>query len=224
MENSATHGHTRERILDEAEALFAEQGYEAVSVREITKRAGCNLAAVNYHFGNKKNLYLEVFRSRVVPRAFRIQKVFREKLGERRTLGLKTLIQALATAFIKGPLTDRERLAHHQLMAREMAHPTEAMTVMVEEAMRPFFMELAGYFRPLLQEDIEIEAVILSMLSMFSQILFFNFARNSVSMVTGKSYDSDFKDSLIEHITDFTLHGFDMMQRKEAGSCVISQT
>ena len=64
---------TRERILDEAEILFAGQGYHAVSVREITSAAQCNLAAVNYHFGNKHNLYLEVFRSRVIPRAERLQ-------------------------------------------------------------------------------------------------------------------------------------------------------
>jgi len=40
----------RERILDEAEALFAERGYYAVTVREITQAARCNLASVNYHF------------------------------------------------------------------------------------------------------------------------------------------------------------------------------
>ena len=55
---------TRERILDTAEVLFAQKGFEAVSVREITAAASCNLAGVNYHFGNKENLYLEVFRSR----------------------------------------------------------------------------------------------------------------------------------------------------------------
>ena len=59
---------TKERLLDKAEALFAQKGYHAVSVREITAAARCNMAAVNYHFNNKKNLYLEVFRSRWVPR------------------------------------------------------------------------------------------------------------------------------------------------------------
>jgi len=58
---------TKERILNEAEALFAQKGYHAVSVREITTAAECNLAAINYHFGNKQNLYMEVFRSRWIP-------------------------------------------------------------------------------------------------------------------------------------------------------------
>ena len=57
----------RERLLDEAEALFSEKGYNAVTVREISAAADCNLASINYYFGNKKNLYLEVFRERWVP-------------------------------------------------------------------------------------------------------------------------------------------------------------
>ena len=40
----------RNRLLDAAEALFCENGFEGVSVRELTAAAGCNLAAVNYYF------------------------------------------------------------------------------------------------------------------------------------------------------------------------------
>ena len=50
---------TREKILDAAEALFAEHGFEGASMRMITARAGVNLAAVNYHFGSKENLLRE---------------------------------------------------------------------------------------------------------------------------------------------------------------------
>lgn len=60
---------TKERLLDAALDLFAVHGYAEVSVRQITARAGTHLSAVNYHFGDKRNLYLEVFRSRWLPRA-----------------------------------------------------------------------------------------------------------------------------------------------------------
>ena len=59
---------TKEQILDKSEELFALKGFHGVSVREITAAAGCNMAGINYHFGSKKNLYLEVFRSRWIPR------------------------------------------------------------------------------------------------------------------------------------------------------------
>ena len=56
---------TRDRILDAAEALFVEHGFEGTSMRVITRSAQANLAAVNYHFGSKENLVNEVFRRRM---------------------------------------------------------------------------------------------------------------------------------------------------------------
>lgn len=48
---------TRERLLDAATALFAEHGFRHVTVRDICQRAAANVAAVNYHFGDKERLY-----------------------------------------------------------------------------------------------------------------------------------------------------------------------
>lgn len=56
---------THLRILDAAESLFTEQGFEATTLRQITGTAGVNLAAVNYHFGSKEALIHEVFRRRL---------------------------------------------------------------------------------------------------------------------------------------------------------------
>ena len=56
---------TRLRILDAAELLFTEHGFEATTMRQITGAAEVNLAAVNYHFGSKEALIREVFRRRL---------------------------------------------------------------------------------------------------------------------------------------------------------------
>src|SRR5437763_14145047 len=58
---------TRERILDAAEALFMEHGFEATSMRAITAAAAVNLAAVNYHFGSKEELFEAVLTRRLDP-------------------------------------------------------------------------------------------------------------------------------------------------------------
>lgn len=58
---------THERILDAAERLFAEHGFVGTSLRRITGAAAVNLAAVNYHFGDKESLYAEVLRRRLRP-------------------------------------------------------------------------------------------------------------------------------------------------------------
>jgi AcrR family transcriptional regulator len=56
---------TKTRILDTAERLFAEQGYDATSLRLVTREADVNLAAVHYHFGSKLDLLKAVFERRV---------------------------------------------------------------------------------------------------------------------------------------------------------------
>ncbi len=58
---------TRTRILDAAEELFMQHGFEATSMRLLTAKAGVNLAAVNYHFGSKLALIEAVFRRRLDP-------------------------------------------------------------------------------------------------------------------------------------------------------------
>lgn len=60
-------GGTRTRILDVAEALFMEHGFEATSLRSITSAADVNLAAVNYHFGSKEELFQTVLTRRLDP-------------------------------------------------------------------------------------------------------------------------------------------------------------
>ena len=58
---------TKDRLLDTAEALFMEHGFEATSLRAITAAAGVNLAAVNYHFGSKEELFQTVLTRRLDP-------------------------------------------------------------------------------------------------------------------------------------------------------------
>jgi AcrR family transcriptional regulator len=58
---------TKERILDAAETLFMESGYEATTLRAITTLAGVNLAAANYHFGSKEELFQAVLTRRLDP-------------------------------------------------------------------------------------------------------------------------------------------------------------
>lgn len=55
---------TRGIVLAVAERLFAEEGFSAVSVRQITAAAGANLASINYYFGSKDTLLLEIYKQR----------------------------------------------------------------------------------------------------------------------------------------------------------------
>lgn len=90
--------HTRERLLNAAEALFAEHGFTNTSLRAITTRAGVNLAAVNYHFGSKEGLIQQIFARRLVP----LNRERLERLTALEAGGKATEIEAILEAFI-GP-------------------------------------------------------------------------------------------------------------------------
>jgi AcrR family transcriptional regulator len=64
---SSTEASSKQVLLDHAEALFATHGYDGVSLRELTRQAGTNLGAVNYHFGTKEKLFEDVVLRRVRP-------------------------------------------------------------------------------------------------------------------------------------------------------------
>ena len=208
---------TRERILDTAEVLFAQKGYRAVSVREITSAAECNLAAVNYHFGNKENLYLEVFRSRWVPRAIRVRESFRKSLATQGSLSEAKVVRALAQAFVDGPLSDDERLRHSQLMTREMTQPTKAFKHVAEQVIQPFFKEVSDQLDSVLSNKVGEEQMLLNIFSIFAMVLYFNFARVAVSRLTGRKYDSAFRALLVEQITQFSLRGLGVGKMEEQG-------
>ena len=198
---------TKERLLNVAEALFAQKGYDAVSIRGITTVAHCNLAAVNYYFSSKQNLYLEVFRSRWVPRSKRLQEYFRKSLAAQGSPSPTAVAKSLAEAFLMGPLSDEERQRHHQLMARELGQPTEAFELVADQVMRPFFKGLAGSLRSFMPEGLTEERLMLNILSMFATVLYFSFAHVAVTRITGHEYDAAFKARLVEHITEFTVKG-----------------
>jgi len=217
MAEKAKDRFARDRILDRAEELFAQNGYYAVSVRQITTSAQCNLAAVNYHFGNKKNLYLEVFRSRWVPRAQRVTQCFVENLRGKDLTSLREILNTLARAFIEGPLTDGERERHHQLMAQELAKPIGALEIVANGVDRPFLDNLCGLLKPCMPDGRDEQELTLKVLSIFSMLQFFNFAREWVVLFTGCQYDEAFKERLIEHLTEFCSNGIGT-DAKELGS------
>jgi len=104
---SPASGPTRARLLDAAAACFAAHGYAGTSVRDITARAACNVGAVNYHFGGKRQMYAAVFEQRL------------DELRERRVgavralvdadgLTLERVIETFAHAFLE-PLQSGER-------------------------------------------------------------------------------------------------------------------
>jgi hypothetical protein len=100
-------------------------------------------------------------------------------------------------------------------MYRELANPTGALDLLAEKVMQPFFMKLRNLLRPHLPEAIGDDRLLLSIMSIIAMVIHFNFSREAVSRLTGRTYDAAFKTRLVEHITEFSLKGLGGMSIQE---------
>lgn len=103
-----TQTDTRQRIIDAAEQLFAEKGFNNTTMRAITSMAEVNLAAVNYHFGSKESLLQEVFERHILPLNQERRRRLEAVRAEARTHNRKLQPRAVLSAFITPTLKLRD--------------------------------------------------------------------------------------------------------------------
>lgn len=136
------HADTKSRILDVAEELFAQEGLDRVSIRDITEAARVNLAAVNYHFGGKEELIAAVFERRIGPvNAARIDAL--KKL--QRSKGAK--VEEILEAFIRPTVAcckeaGAEKQAFARLFGRCLAEPRPDVEALLQKLFDPLVEQL----------------------------------------------------------------------------------
>src|ERR1700689_2214812 len=106
---------TKTRILDAAEKLFGENGFDATSLRDITTEADVNLAAVNYHFQSKDSLIEAVIQRSAAP-------VNDRRIAMLEAAGPKPTVEQIVEAFI-GPALEHDFQPMAPLMARVLSSP-----------------------------------------------------------------------------------------------------
>ncbi|NIA16859.1 MAG: CerR family C-terminal domain-containing protein [Planctomycetes bacterium] len=127
---------TKERLLAAAEQLFADKGFDAVSVRDLTARANCNVAAVNYHFGGKEQLYRKIFERHMdVLRDVRINAI--KEVMAKNEVSLEELLHAFTRSFIEPLLDERGGRSLMKLMSREMLDPHLPHSLFIEKVIIP---------------------------------------------------------------------------------------
>lgn len=94
---------TQTKLIEAAEREFAENGFHGASIRNITARAGANIAAVNYHFGSKESLFVEMIRYRVTPiNERRIELLNRAVTAAGETpLGIRELVEIIIRPLVE---------------------------------------------------------------------------------------------------------------------------
>jgi AcrR family transcriptional regulator len=199
----ASHDETRRHLLEAAGEVFAEAGFRDATVREICKRAGANIAAINYHFGDKETLYLEVLRyahGKALEKYPPLLDVPDDAPPEKK---LRAFIHSLLLRiFDKGPTS-----WHGRLISREMIEPTAALDSLVEERMRPMVAQLWKIVAEILDCPVNDERVRLCGFSIVSQCTFYKHCSPVVTRLFPNKLPQDATSigHLADHITKFSL-------------------
>jgi AcrR family transcriptional regulator len=193
---------TRDRLLKAAERLFADRGFKKVTVRDICRVARANVAAVNYHFGDKLGLYREVMQSAID--AMRATSDAARLAGDgqppeeqlRRYIGIfvhRVLLPGADTV--------------HKLVTREVNDPTPALDALVEQGVRPRVEYLSRLIAAMIDCDPADQRVLRCVASVQAQTLAYQ--PNPIAARLGfvnKPTTANL-DEIAEHIAEFSIAG-----------------
>jgi AcrR family transcriptional regulator len=209
---TSAHDATRRALLNAAADVFAEVGFRQATVRDICSRAGANVAAVNYHFGDKESLYGEVLaeQNRI---ALDLHPVPTPKPGTPPELRLEEFIRS----FLQRVLSEELSARHGRMMAREMVEPTRALDRLVAESIRPTSAALFEILRDLVGPRASNNSLRLLGMSVVGQILFYCHCQPVLQrLFPDTSFNSGQLEQLTRHITDFSLAGVRGLQTGKA--------
>lgn len=204
--------NTRERLLSAALEVFAERGYESATIREICSRAEANIAAVHYHFGDKRRLYEAIYSSLFdTLRARRSAFLPVDAAPEDR---LRVFIRVLFEEIFTCGGDANRQVQLSTIYLQEMVRPTEALERIVSEYLEPDARELYSIVADLLDTDPDDELSIDCAASIIGQILYYYHADPLITRLhPRRAPTSERIDALVEQVWLFSLGGIERSAR-----------
>ncbi len=208
MKDSVGKASSRERLMEAAGEVFAERGFKAATIRDITKRAGVNIAAVNYYFRDKAELYSAVLMHAqrcAIETAWVVESTgpARARLRDFILGMMRHLLDPLRPAW------------HSRLMAREMAAPTPMLHGLIDDGFRPKVAELDRILRELSDGGLNDADLGRASASIIAQCVFYRQNRPVVLRLYPELLsEGDPIQKLADHITSFSLGGLACLQKK----------
>ena len=204
------------RLLEAAGPIFAAKGFHWTKVRDICARAGANVAAVNYHFGDKLGLYTEVLRYSIAA-AEVAPDLNANAFGIPPEKRLRTFIRMILDCVFNS-----SRPAWHmKLVLQEMSHPTPALNELISEFIHPRYEILCGLIAALTGQGIKARVTQLCAHSVVGQARHYLIASPVIAAVwPDLTFTPKTIDEIADHIADFSLAGIKAVstkQRRRAG-------
>ena len=203
-------GDTHTRLLESACEVFAEKGYRDATIAEICEKAGANIAAVNYHFRSKENLYAEAW-----------QHSFQQSLqahppdgGVSPDAPAEERFRAKIRAFLQRGLDTCN--AAFLIMHMEIANPTGLLDEVRREMIAPLQESMHALIRELLDEHASEQQVWLCGMSTIGQCIHAMARRRLKRLPSrGDLLETLPRETLGDHIAAFSLAGIREMRTQE---------
>ncbi|MBV8708732.1 MAG: CerR family C-terminal domain-containing protein [Acidobacteriaceae bacterium] len=189
------------RLLQAAGKVFAEGGYEGAKVRDICALADVNVAAVNYHFGDKLGLYTAVLKNALMADTdASIQDQIKHCKSPEEALRFQ--VRSLLREAYGRDLAS----LHIRLMTQELARPSAALDRVVDEVIRPRYARLRETISRIVHLPPDSDKVRLCAHSIVGQVVHYVHATPVISRVWPElKLNSERIDQIADHITEFSL-------------------
>ena len=195
---------TRERLLNAACSVFAARGFQDASIAEICEDAGANVAAVNYHFGSKEALYVEVWRHTFET----FMQAYPLDGGLSADAPPEERLFARVHALLQRVFDDGRVGQCFRIGLRELVNPSTALENTRRELIGPHRQRTQALVRELLGPEAGEQHVLFCEISIINQCLSVNFFKERRSFLLGRERLSKAAvENLAQHITTFSLGG-----------------
>jgi AcrR family transcriptional regulator len=205
---------TRRRLLAAAGEVFAEKGFYAATVRDICRRAGVNIAAVNYYFRSKEELYEAVCNYSL---DIAVNK-YSPTLNLRNDATPEERLHTFIRSFLFSMLDQGQPSWHETLVTREMNNPTRAIDSMVKKTIKPRNKLLFSIVSDILGKGTAEELVRHCCLSIIGQCLHYRYAQPVIQrLYPQQKFDASGIETLANHIAQFSLYALQQLRDECSG-------
>jgi AcrR family transcriptional regulator len=192
---------TREKLLEAAEEVFAERGYYKATIREICRRAGANVASVNYTFGDKLGLYTETLRQ-----ALRASEIAQVRAVMDAAKSPEELVRSVIQVRLRSLCGRKPPDRAFQIVMHEFSQPTPAMNRVIDEGMRPVYGRMLKAVGAIIGLPPEHETTMLCNNSIIGQVLFYKFSQPVLSRLQPElKLTPENLKRIADHITSFSV-------------------
>lgn len=195
---------TTQRLLDAASSVFADQGFQKASIREICRRAHANVAAVHYHFGDKERLYQEVILHQFQATKERFPFVAAADAN----LASEARLRAFLETFLSRLLEVGKNSCLGRIVAREMLDQSPVLDKVVQDLIRPQQQLLKSILQAMLGPDAPDACVAACTRSVLAQCVFYLHSRPVIERLYPELKNTEPPiAALTDHIFAFSMGG-----------------